>query len=196
VIIVGAVAALIVIAAGFVGYRALYGGGSKPSVVASEPPKAIEPAAAPAPEPAKDGTPVAATAVEPPASTSAAAPVEEPPKSSAVEPGTPAAPPTPPKSRPAQPKAASKAEPSTAEPAPAPAPPAKTPAKAATVAAAPAAAAQLDHWQMYADAMGRCAREDFFKRLGCELRTRNQYCQGYWGTVPQCPEATPRDRGQ
>ena len=75
------------------------------------------------------------------------------------------------------------------------APPAKAATKVAAVVAAPAPV-QTDRWQMYADAMGRCAREDFFKRLGCELRTRNQYCKDYWGQVPQCPEAMPRERGQ
>jgi uncharacterized membrane protein len=77
-----------------------------------------------------------------------------------------------------------------------PAPPAK-PAPKTTVAAAPAAAAvQRNHWEQYEDAIALCKREDFFKRIGCELSTRNKYCQGYWGQVPQCPEATPRDRGQ
>jgi outer membrane biosynthesis protein TonB len=197
-LIIGVVAAVIVIAAGFLGYRALYGSSGKPSVAASEPPKAMQPSAAPAapPEPVKDTTPVAAAPAEPPAPAPSAPPMAEPAKTAAAEPalpGTPAA--QPPKPRPA-PKPAPKVEPPAAEPAPAPPPAAKTPAKTTTVAAAPAAAAQPDHWQMYADALGRCAREDFFKRLGCELRTRNQYCQGHWGQVPQCPEATPRDRGQ
>jgi hypothetical protein len=64
------------------------------------------------------------------------------------------------------------------------------------VAAAPAPAAQPDRWQMLAEAMARCAREDFFQRFACEQRTRLRYCEGYWGQVPQCPSATPKDHGQ
>ena len=81
-------------------------------------------------------------------------------------------------------------------PSPAPQPPPKAPAKAPVVVAAPAAAPEPDHWQMYADAMGRCAREDFFKRFACEQRTRSRYCEGYWGQVSQCPAAPTRDHGQ
>jgi len=196
-LVIGAVVAVVVVAVGFLGYRALYGGSSKPSVAVSEPPKTIESAVTPAPEPAKESTPAAAATAEPPAAAIAPPPMEQPAKTAAAEPPPlPGTPVTPPK-RPTQPKAAPKAEPTAAEQSPAPAAPAKAPAKATTtVAAAPVAAPQPDHWQMYADAMGRCAREDFFKRLGCELRTRNQYCQGFWGQVPQCPEAMPRDRGQ
>jgi hypothetical protein len=75
---------------------------------------------------------------------------------------------------------------------------AKAPAKAppVVVAAAPAPAPEPDRWQMYADAMGRCGREDFFKRFACEQRTRSRYCEGYWGKVPQCPAAPTTDHGQ
>jgi hypothetical protein len=74
---------------------------------------------------------------------------------------------------------------------------AKAPAKAPpVVAAAPAPAPEPDRWQMYADAMGRCGREDFFKRFACEQRTRSRYCEGYWGKVPQCPAAPTTDHGQ
>jgi hypothetical protein len=42
------------------------------------------------------------------------------------------------------------------------------------------------------DAMARCKREDFFRRIGCEQSVGLQYCEGYWGKVPQCP-GVPRD---
>jgi hypothetical protein len=60
---------------------------------------------------------------------------------------------------------------------------------------APAAAPQPDRWQQMHDAMARCKREDFFRRIGCEQSVGLQYCEGYWGKVPQCPGA-PRDSGR
>jgi len=201
-VILGAVAVLIVIAIGFVAYRALYGaGGSRPA--ATEPTKSAEssPAAQPtamqaAPEPAKETTGPAAAAPSEPASVT---PAETPVKADATPttapvamPGTAATPTKAP--RVGQPKGAPKLEASPAETAPPPAP--RPAAKAPQVAATPALPAQPDRWQMYADAMGRCAREDFFKRFACEQRTRLQYCEGYWGQVPQCPGAPVRERGQ
>jgi len=194
-LIIGAVAIVVVIAIGFVGYRALYGGGGHEPVAAAEPPKASEPSATTmgATEPVKDAVAPPVAPAEAPSSN----PAEEPPKIATASDGLPGTPVTPVKAstRSAQPKTASKTEPAI-DSAPMPAPAVKAPPKATQVAAATSAAAQPDRWQMYADAMGRCAHEDFFKRFGCELRTRNQYCQGYWGQVPQCPEATPRDHGQ
>ncbi len=67
-------------------------------------------------------------------------------------------------------------------------------AKAPKVAAA-APAPPPDRWQMFAEAMAQCERLDFFSRLGCEQRQRWHYCDGYWGTVPQCPGAAIRDHG-
>lgn len=43
--------------------------------------------------------------------------------------------------------------------------------------------------------MLRCGREEFLTRFACEQRIGRQYCEGYWGTVPQCPGAQ-RERGQ
>jgi hypothetical protein len=69
-------------------------------------------------------------------------------------------------------------------------------AKAAAVAAAPASP-QPDRWQMYAEAIAGCASEKFFARFMCEQKTRGRFCEGYWGKVPQCPQAGPaQDRGQ
>jgi hypothetical protein len=45
------------------------------------------------------------------------------------------------------------------------------------------------------EAMVRCKREDFFRRIGCEQSVGLQYCEGYWGKVPQCPGA-PRESGR
>ena len=58
------------------------------------------------------------------------------------------------------------------------------------------AAAQGDRWEQMHQAMVRCAREEFLTRFVCEQRVGRQYCEGYWGTVPQCPGAQQRDRGQ
>jgi len=204
-IIIGAVAIVLVVAIGFLAYRALYGGTRHESVAVAEPPKSTEPPkvteapdAAAKVEPAKDvaaAAPAQESAASAPATQSA--PVDEAPKASAASPpraqdGSATKAP-----RSAQSKAASKTDTPATEPTPAPAPPAKAAPKAAVAAAATApAVVQRDYWEQYAEAVALCKREDFFKRIGCELRTRNQYCQGYWGQVPQCPEATPRDRGQ
>jgi hypothetical protein len=69
-------------------------------------------------------------------------------------------------------------------------PPSKAPVKA------PAAAPTPDRWQMMAEAMAQCSPAQFFARLACEQRTRNRYCEGYWGQVPQCPSAPTKDHGQ
>jgi hypothetical protein len=65
------------------------------------------------------------------------------------------------------------------------------------MAKAPAAAAPAtDRWQMMAEAMAQCSPAQFFSRIACEQRTRNRYCEGYWGQVPQCPNAPTKDHGQ
>jgi len=77
---------------------------------------------------------------------------------------------------------------------PSPAP--KSPSKASERAASPAAAAmsdgkppRSDRWQDMRDARGRCARENLISRVACEQRVLYLYCSGYWGKVPQCPDA-------
>jgi hypothetical protein len=72
-------------------------------------------------------------------------------------------------------------------PAPAPAAVARTPASAA--------APQPDRWQQMREAMLRCKREDFFRRIGCEQSVGLKYCDGYWGKVPQCP-GVPSESGR
>jgi hypothetical protein len=46
---------------------------------------------------------------------------------------------------------------------------------------------QVDRWQTMSDALGKCDREGVFNGLICGQRVRIQYCDGYWGQVPQCP---------
>jgi hypothetical protein len=61
----------------------------------------------------------------------------------------------------------------------------------------PKQTAQPDRWQLMKEAMARCAGENFFKRVACEQGVGLQYCEGYWGKVPQCPSGPPtKDRGQ
>jgi hypothetical protein len=40
-----------------------------------------------------------------------------------------------------------------------------------------------------------CEAESFFARLTCKEKVRWKYCQGYWGKVPQCPQATDQIGG-
>jgi len=202
-LIVAAVALAVVLAGGgYFGYRMLAGSAKKEVVATAESATPAEaPTPAPAAEPPKDMS-AAATSTRP---TETATPAAEPTKSATVAPeeapmpGTPAGTTTSTPKKPPQPRAAPKPAPIIGEQAPAtpPQPSPKAPAKPApVVAAAPAAAAEPDRWQMYADAMGRCGREDFFKRFTCEQRARLHYCEGYWGQVPQCPSAPTRDHGQ
>jgi DnaK suppressor protein len=196
---------LIVIAIGFVGYRALYGG-SRPETAtgavepqkSAEPPTVAQPAVEqPAAEPTAETTQAAVAATPEPETVPAS---EEQLKAAtapaAALPGTPASQGK--AARPAHSRPVPKAETATLQPPPAPAAALKASPKAPQVAAVPPAPAEPDRWQMYADAMGRCAREDFFKRFACEQRTRWHYCQGYWGQVPQCPYAGAQttDRSQ
>jgi hypothetical protein len=74
--------------------------------------------------------------------------------------------------------------------------------KAAPVIAAPRTPAPRvieaprEPWQAMNEALARCAREDFFNRIACEQRVRQQYCANYWGVVPQCAIGRSTDRGQ
>jgi hypothetical protein len=40
--------------------------------------------------------------------------------------------------------------------------------------------------------MGRCSSSSVIPRIQCERRIRAHYCDGYWGTVPDCPASRPR----
>jgi hypothetical protein len=61
----------------------------------------------------------------------------------------------------------------------------------------PSPIAQPDRWQQMREAMTRCAGDNFFKRVACEQGVGQQFCEGFWGKVPQCPSGPPvKDRGQ
>jgi len=78
-------------------------------------------------------------------------------------------------------------------------PPAR-PAAAAPVAPPPAATASapvLDRWTLMANEQRACRTENMFNRVVCDQRVRLRYCNGYWGTVPQCPGGVANpDKGQ
>jgi hypothetical protein len=187
---------------GYFGYRALFSGDMPSRVATSEPPSST----APAPEPPKD----ASAAPQPPAQDSTSMPSMPPtPPDSEAKPTTKdaakdatttgmdstKAPGTSPAT-----KDASKAQPAKSA-TPAAAPGSTAPTTDATKAAAatksqPSPTAQPDRWQLMKESMARCAGETFFKRVACEQAVGLQYCEGYWGKVPQCPSGPPKDRGQ
>ena len=67
----------------------------------------------------------------------------------------------------------------------------------ATVASAAIADAPSvpDRWQAMNAELARCSRENFIAGVLCDQRTRWQYCEGYWGHVPQCRAAIRLDGG-
>lgn len=52
-----------------------------------------------------------------------------------------------------------------------------------------------DRWQVMADQIARCGRDGFFAGVICEQRVRIKYCEGYWGSAPQCPSGIANDHG-
>jgi hypothetical protein len=182
-LIIGVVALLVILGAGgYFGYRMLGGSGGKETVAIVEPPKpaASPPMVAPGP----------ATGAESKTVPSAPTGVPLPGRPSTAAEGT--------KADSGQTKAAPKAAPPGSEvaskagsPPVAPAPPSSK-----ALAKAPAVAPTADRWQMMAGAMAQCSHAQFFSRLACEQRTRNQYCEGYWGQIAQCPSAPTKDHGQ
>jgi hypothetical protein len=46
------------------------------------------------------------------------------------------------------------------------------------------------------EAMARCARENIINRIVCEQKVGREYCDGYWGKVPQCSSARPSEFGR
>jgi hypothetical protein len=59
--------------------------------------------------------------------------------------------------------------------------------------AAPAEPAVPDRWELMNAALARCSSEGFLAGVVCTERARLQYCDGYWGAVPQCRGATHAD---
>jgi len=71
-------------------------------------------------------------------------------------------------------------------------------ASEAAVASSPAPAAVAepavpDRWETMNAALAACSREGFLAGVMCTERVRYQYCEGYWGRVPQCRAAARSD---
>jgi hypothetical protein len=135
------------------------------------------------PSPAADEAKPAAepAAVTPPAGSAAPAPEG---KGEAPAARTPSAPPA--KAR----APAARAPPPPAKPAPqapSPQPKARSAAPAAGPPAAPAASPGAEHWTRMNEELSRCSNDSVIPRIQCERRIRARYCEGYWGTVPECP---------
>ncbi len=64
------------------------------------------------------------------------------------------------------------------------------PAPEPVAAPAPPPRPAPDRWQTMRDALSECDRQGVFDGLICGQRVRIQYCDGYWGKVPQCPGVT------
>ena len=197
---------------GFIAFKALFGETGEEPVGRGESPKATPTAPAQSGEASKE----AASAAPPATGQESASPLppatpasSDQAKTGTAGPtsGTPSTAPT--GSTPAiptmgaVPPGASKtdAAPRAATPSASPGAPPKSapaPAGAATAQAGAqrAPAAQSDRWEQMHQAMLRCAREELLTRFVCEQRVGRQYCEGYWGTVPQCPGTQTRERGQ
>lgn len=198
---IAAMLALVAVLAigGFVAYRMSLSSGGKDATTSTDAGKASEAATAPAPvDGSKDaGAPAAQSSTQAGAGPDAAKDQPAAPGSaaeatkSAATPTTAPAGPLTKAAAAAAAKSRSTAQPPPAAPATAPIPPAAAPATVARTPT-PAAAPQPDRWAQMHDAMARCKREDFFRRIGCEQSVGLQYCEGYWGKVPQCP-GVPRD---
>jgi len=196
---------------GYIGYK-VFGGSGEVSDTLSRIDTTPAPRPAPPPSPPP---PVAPTTPSPePAATSSAAESPRPADDKAaprneenrVQGATPESvtPPPPvvpkPDAKAAAAKAAAAREKAAAQSqAASPAPPTAAAPKAAAPALPPPAAAApvQDRWAQFAEELRRCQRESFLNRVVCDQRVRINYCEGYWGKVPQCPGgiANP-DRGQ
>ena len=201
---------------GFLAYRALFPGERNDSVAGTDSPKASASSRIASADTAKEATSAAPSAsqqsggsaqpvtlsntVEPGKGTAAvAAPATaSSPNTGAAAPGT--IPPSTPRSASTQARLETAGDARSANPSSPPPISAKSAAPAPVITAqagtARPAAAQGDRWEQMHQAMVRCAREEFLTRFVCEQRVGRQYCEGYWGTVPQCPGAQQRDRGQ
>jgi len=65
----------------------------------------------------------------------------------------------------------------------------RTPPALASAAIAPAPAAR-DRWDGMNAALAACSNEAFLAGVVCTERVRLEYCEGFWGQVPQCRAAT------
>jgi hypothetical protein len=55
------------------------------------------------------------------------------------------------------------------------------------VTPAPVPTANAERWAQMNDEMSRCSSDSVIPRHQCERRIRTRYCDGWWGTVPECP---------
>ncbi len=203
-LIVGVVVGVLAVLAigGYFGYRMLFGDGLSGRMASSEPSVSSAPAPAAAPEPVKAAAPTPAPAQDAssmqsmpgaPRDSEAKLLTKETVANATDATKAPAA---------ASTKDASKSTSTKAPNAPATpgsASPAIDPSRPATIAGTPGqtpAAVQPDRWKLMREAMGRCSGETFLKRVTCEQAVGQQYCEGYWGKVPQCPSGPPKERGQ
>lgn len=56
-------------------------------------------------------------------------------------------------------------------------------------------AAPVSRWAQMAVDLSACASGNFFERVGCEHRVRARYCEGWWGSVAECPSGRQSDYG-
>ncbi len=73
-------------------------------------------------------------------------------------------------------------------------PPEPAPAPVVVAAApVPPAPRPLDRMQLLAQAFSQCPQESLLPRMVCEQKARLQYCDGYWGRAPLCPNGAPEN---
>ncbi len=92
---------------------------------------------------------------------------------------------------------ASRVRPSSAPVGPPPGNACRARAGPAVVAAAPPPHRRrgpLDRMQLLTQAFSQCPQDGALARMVCEQKARIQYCDGYWGQAPLCPNGVP-DRG-
>lgn len=129
----------------------------------AEPPSPGAPVEAPAPAAsAMPAGPPGTSSVAPLPDASRTAPKGEAPKTAAVRPPSPAS-----RTSPAAPESVA------AVPVAPPAP-------------APAQVAAVDRWEQMKAELAQCSSTSVTPKLQCERRIRVRYCEGYWGSVPEC----------
>jgi hypothetical protein len=68
------------------------------------------------------------------------------------------------------------------------------PAPAPVIVAAappPPAVRPPDRMQLLSQAIAQCPNDGVWARMVCEQKARVQYCDGYWGQAPLCPNGLP-----
>ena len=59
----------------------------------------------------------------------------------------------------------------------------------------PRKAPHPDRWQLMHVSLARCGG-DLIARIVCDQRVRRHFCEGHWGTAPDCAGRVPNDHGQ